>query len=94
MATQKHYVIARDYTEHIYGTASIEITESDLEFIKQRLNAEYPDTAGDEYTDEELFKCDEFWSILSEYYEIEYEDVDCYGFEYSGASYLSDSYEE
>ena len=93
MTTQKHYVIARDYTEYAYGTASIEISEAELEFIKQQLNIEYPGLI-DKYTDEELFECDEFWSALSEYYDIEYEDNDWDNFEYSGTSYLSDSYED
>ena len=93
MTKQKHYVIARDYTEYTYGTVSVEISESDLEFIKQRLNEEYPDTT-DKYTDEQLFECDEFWAVLNEYYEVEYEATGWDDFDYSGTPYLSDSYED
>lgn len=93
MPKQKHYVIARDYTEYTYGTASVEISESDLEFIKQRLDVEYPDTT-DKYTDEQLFELDEFWEVLNEYYEVEYEETGWDSFEYSDTSYLSESYED
>ena len=90
--TMKHYVIARDYTEYTYGTASIDISESELEFIKERLDVEYPGVV-DKYTDEQLFECDEFWSVLEEYYDVEYEDTGWDSFEYPDLPYLSESYE-
>lgn len=90
----KHYVIARDYVEENNGTASIELNEKEFEEIKELFYEEHPDMVAENLSDEDLMSNSDFWYLISNNYDLEYEVYDSWGFEWNDHPYCEQMFDE